>query len=293
MNWDDLKVLLALSRFGSTRKAAKQLGVSNTTVMRRLDALEKSLGGRLFDRTPDGFKATALAAQLLSVAQGVEETLNDAERRLMGRDSELSGMIKVSLPLVPAADIYRALSEFAQQFPGIELDISASEAAVDLARREADLAIRGLPKDQRPPKDIVGIKLKPILIGYFVHKNLLSQATLGYKELTFIRASPHKHTQADLVEGDALGLTGRHLFDGFMPRLMAVQHQLGVAALPCLIADDDPELILLPNVAPAHWGYLWLLHHKDLRQSARIRALFKHLSLLETGGPDRAAVSED
>ena len=65
MNWDDLKILLSLSRYGSTRKAAAQLGVSNTTVMRRLDGLEEALAGKLFDRTPDGFQATALAAELL------------------------------------------------------------------------------------------------------------------------------------------------------------------------------------------------------------------------------------
>ncbi len=68
MNWDDLKVLLALSREGSTRKAAATLGVSNTTVMRRLESLEEQVGGRLFDRTPDGFKVTPLADQLLPTA---------------------------------------------------------------------------------------------------------------------------------------------------------------------------------------------------------------------------------
>ncbi len=281
MDWDDLKILLSLSRYGSTRKAAAQLGVSNTTVMRRLDGLEEVLGGKLFDRTPDGFKATALAAELLPIAQSVEETLNEAERRLMGMDAQLSGGIKVSLPLIAAQDIYRVLAEFSQRYPGIELDISASDAPVDLARREADIAIRGMPKNQRPPKDIVGIKLRSISIGYYVHKDLLSQAARGFRELTYIGYSPHKHTQGELVEADSLGLSARHLFDGSMPRLMAVKHKLGVAALPCIIGAEDPDLLLLPNVPPAHWGYLWVLHHKDLRQSARIRALFKQLSELE------------
>ena len=103
MNWDDLKILLALSRFGSTRKAAQQLGVSNTTVMRRLDSLEESLSGTPFDRTPDGFKTTALADQLLLVARDIEDSITEAERRLMGMDSELQGTIKLSLPSVPVA----------------------------------------------------------------------------------------------------------------------------------------------------------------------------------------------
>ena len=280
MNWDDLKILLSLSRYGSTRKAAAQLGVSNTTVMRRLDGLEEALAGKLFDRTPDGFQATALAAELLPIAQGVEETLDEAERRLVGMDAQLTGGIKVSLPLWSAHPIYDALAKFSQRYPGIDLDISASDDHVDLARREADLAIRGMPKEKRPPKDIVGIKLMPISIGYYVHTNLLTEASKGLRELTYIGSAP-SHTQGELVTAGSLGLSGRHLFHSLMPRLMAVKHQLGVAVLPSMMAAGDPELLLLPNVPATHWGYIWVLHHKDLRQSARIRALFKHLSLLE------------
>ena len=280
MNWDDLKILLSLSRYGSTRKAAAQLGVSNTTVMRRLDGLEEALAGKLFDRTPDGFQATALAAELLPIAQGVEETLDEAERRLVGMDAQLTGGIKVSLPLWSAHPIYDALAKFSQRYPSIDLDISASDDHVDLARREADLAIRGMPKEKRPPKDIVGIKLMPISIGYYVHTNLLTEASKGLRELTYIGSAP-RHTQGELVTAGSLGLSGRHLFHSLMPRLMAVKHQLGVAVLPSMMAAEDPELLLLPNVPAIHWGYIWVLHHKDLRQSARIRALFKHLSLLE------------
>jgi DNA-binding transcriptional LysR family regulator len=280
VNWDDLKILLSLSRYGSTRKAAAQLGVSNTTVMRRLDGLEEALAGKLFDRTPDGFQATALAAELLPIAQGVEETLDEAERRLVGMDAQLTGGIKVSLPLWSAHPIYDALAKFSQRYPGIDLDISASDDHVDLARREADLAIRGMPKEKRPPKDIVGIKLMPISIGYYVHTNLLTEASKGLRELTYIGSAP-RHTQGELVTAGSLGLSGRHLFHSLMPRLMAVKHQLGVAVLPSMMAVEDPELLLLPNVPATHWGYIWVLHHKDLRQSARIRALFKHLSLLE------------
>ena len=280
MNWDDLKILLSLSRYGSTRKAAAQLGVSNTTVMRRLDGLEEALAGKLFDRTPDGFQATALAAELLPIAQGVEETLDEAERRLVGMDAQLTGGIKVSLPLWSAHPIYDALAKFSQRYPGIDLDISASDDHVDLARREADLAIRGMPKEKRPPKDIVGIKLMPISIGYYVHTNLLTEAAKGLRELTYIGSAP-RHTQGELVTAGSLGLSGRHLFHSLMPRLMAVKHQLGVAVLPSMMAAEEPELLLLPNVPATPWGYIWVLHHKDLRQSARIRALFKHLSLLE------------
>ena len=280
MNWDDLKVLLALSREGSTRKAASTMGVSNTTVMRRLESLEDQIGGKLFDRTPDGYTPTALADQLLPTAKIVEQTLGEAERQVSGKDSELSGRVKLSLPAVPVTHISEGVAEFAQKYPRIELDISVSDEPVDLARREADIAVRGLPKDKRPPKDIVGIKIGRISLGYYVHKELLSEAARGQRQLTFIRASHAVLNLGDLPAPETLGLESRHLIDGLTPRMVAVTHKLGVAALPCFLATQHPDLILLPGIPSAHWGYTWLLHHKDLRQSARIRALFKHLSEL-------------
>lgn len=285
MNWDDLKVLLALSRAGSTRKAAATLGVSNTTVMRRLESLEEQVGGRLFDRTPDGFRVTPLADQLLPTASEVEEILTEAQRRVTGKDAELTGRIKLSLPAVPVTHIAEAVSEFAIEYPRIELDISISDLPVDLARREADIAVRGIPKHKRPPKDIVGIKLGRISLGYYVHQELLSDAARGLRELTCIRASERALSLGDLPDPESLGLKSRHLIDGITPRMVAATNKLGVAALPCFLAKQYPELMLLPGVPSAHWGFTWLLHHKDLRQSARIRALFQHLSTLEEKWP--------
>ena len=280
MNWDDLKVLLALSREGSTRKAASTMGVSNTTVMRRLESLEEHIGGKLFNRTPDGYKPTALADQLLPTAITVEQTLVEAERQVSGKDSELSGRVKLSLPGVPVTHISESVAEFALKYPRIELDIAISDEPVDLARREADIAVRGLPKDKRPPKDIVGIKIGRISLGYYVHKELLSEAARGQRQLTCIRASHTVLNLGDLPAPETLGLESRHLIDGLTPRMVAVTHKLGVAALPCFLARQHPDLMLLPGVPSAHWGHTWLLHHKDLRQSARIRALFQHLAEL-------------
>ena len=293
MNWDDLKVLLALSRAGSTRKAAATLGVSNTTVMRRLESLEEQVGGRLFDRTPDGFKVTPLADQLLPTASEVEEILTEAQRQVTGKDTELTGRIKLSLPAVPVTHIAEAVSEFAIEYPRIELDITVSDLPVDLARREADIAVRGIPKHKRPPKDIVGIKLGRISMGYYVHQELLSEAAHGRRELTCIRASGRALSLGDLPDPESLGLKSRHLIDGITPRMVAATNKLGVAALPCFLARQHPELILLPGVPSAHWGFTWLLHHKDLRQSARIRALFQHLSALEEKWPSAWDTSQD
>ena len=204
---------------------------------------------------------------------------------MSGKDTDLTGRIKLSLPAVPVTHVAEAVSEFAIEYPRIELDITVSDLPVDLARREADIAVRGIPKHKRPPKDIVGIKLGRISMGYYVHHELLSEAAHGRRELTCIRASGRALSLGDLPDPDSLGLKSRHLIDGITPRMVAATNKLGVAALPCFLARQHPDLILLPGVPSAHWGFTWLLHHKDLRQSARIRALFQHLSALEEKWP--------
>ncbi len=114
-----MKVLLALSRKGSARAAAKELHVSNSTITRRLDEMERSLETRLFDRTPDGYKMTVSAEELLPTAEHVEELVMAAERKISGGDQQLEGTVRLTLPDVQATGfLVKRLALFAQQYPG-------------------------------------------------------------------------------------------------------------------------------------------------------------------------------
>ena len=287
LSWDDLKVLLACSRHGSTRKAASALGVSNSTVARRLETLEAAIEGRLFDRTPDGLLATALCEELLLIAKTVEDTISDGQLRLTGRDALLAGKLKVSIADFKPVNklLFRSLNEFSKAYPRIQLDVRSSNDKVDLSRREADFAIRGLKLEERPPKDIVGVKLGLLTVGLYVHKTLLADARLGKRELNFIDSS--QAAPAGLATAADLGINVRHAVDGPIARLDAVANQMGVAALACCSVAEAgfKDVVRLPNTESVPDRYVWLLYHKDLRQSARIRALFKHLLALEHNWP--------
>ena len=285
LSWDDLKVLLACSRHGSTRSAAAALGVSNSTIARRLEVLEAAIEGRLFDRTPDGLLATTLCEELLPVAKTVEDTVSDGQLRLTGRDALLAGKLKVSIADFQPMNrlLFEKLSEFSKTYPRIQLDVKSSNDNVDLARREADFAIRGLKISQRPPKDIVGVKLGLLSMGLYVHKKLLSDARLGKRELTFIDTVDVLPTE--LPTHSQLGIKIKHSVDGVISRVDAVANQMGVAPLPCCTVMDLKDVVRLPHTDNVPYRYVWLLYHKDLRQSARIRALFKHLLQLEDSWP--------
>ena len=287
LSWDDLKVLLACSRHGSTRTAALAMGVSNSTIARRLETLEAAIEGRLFDRTPDGLLATALCEELLPIAKTVEDTISDGQLRLTGRDALLAGKLKVSIADFKPVNqlLFRSLNEFSKAYPRIQLDVRSSNDNVDLARREADFAIRGLKLEERPPRDIVGVKLGLLTMGLYVHKTLLADARLGKRELNFIDSS--QAVPEGLPTAADLGINVRHAVDGPITRLDAVANQMGVAALPCCSVAEAgfKDVVRLPNTESAPHRYVWLLYHKDLRQSARIRALFKHLLELEKNWP--------
>ena len=287
LSWDDLKVLLACSRHGSTRTAASALGVSNSTVARRLETLEAAIEGRLFDRTPDGLLATALCEELLPIAKTVEDTISDGQLRLTGRDALLAGKLKVSIADFKPLNqlLFRSLNEFSKSYPRIQLDVRTSNVKVDLSRREADFAIRGLKLEERPPKDIVGVKLGLLTMGLYVHKALLADARLGKRELNFIDST--ETAPAGLPTAADLGIKVRHSVEGPITRLDAVANQMGVAALACCSVAEAglKDVVRLPNTDSVPHRYVWLLYHKDLRQSARIRALFKHLLTLEQNWP--------
>ena len=286
LSWDDLKVVLACSRHGSTRMAASALGVSNSTIARRLETLEAAIEGRLFDRTPDGLLATALCEELLPIAKTVEDTISDGQLRLTGRDALLAGKLKVSIADFQPMNrlLFEKLQDFSKTYPRIQLDVKSSNENVDLSRREADFAVRGLKIDQRPPKDIVGVKLGLLSVGLYVHKQLLADARLGKRELTLIDTAEALPTE--LPTQSELGIRVKHSVDGVIPRLDAVANQMGVAALPCCTVSDLDDVVRLPQTESVPFRYVWLLYHKDLRQSARVRALFKHLLEVENSWPD-------
>lgn len=143
LRWDDLKVLLALYRRGSLKRAAEALGVNISTVSRRLDALEELLGAHLFDRTPDGVRPTAAAEQLVPHAEAMERAAQGLVHGLEGFEVEVEGIVRITAPpgLVDSF-LAPALPELCDAHPRLRIQILASVGYADLTRREADLALR-------------------------------------------------------------------------------------------------------------------------------------------------------
>ena len=275
MDWDDLKVLLALSRKGSARGAAQELGVSNSTVTRRLDDMEHELHTRLFDRTPDGYRLTGAGEQVLPTAEHVEELVLAAERQISGGDQELEGEIRLTLPPVGRMGfLVRHLAKFAEDYPRIQLSLMASNDALDLSRREADIAIRVMRAGVHPPENLIGRRMAAISASSYVHRDLLDpDHPEDVSGLTWIGKNPEGQVEEWLEHTGHRDNPVRHAIVDISLVVEAVRSKMGMAFVPCFAVYRDPEIVRVPGAPVIHHSDMWVLTHKDLRLSARMRVL--------------------
>ncbi|MEM7157094.1 MAG: LysR family transcriptional regulator [Myxococcota bacterium] len=269
MNWDDLRFFLAVCRHGSVTGAGKQLGVTHTTVARRIAAFEESVGTRLFDRTRDGYGMTQSAEDIYHRAEAVEVSLIDIERSVFGRDAELKGPLKLTAP-DHLTDVVIAphMSKLRQMHPGIELELLSTTAVLDLDARQADLALR---ITRAPPDYLIGRKIVPVELGAYASASYIEEHE-GSPEFILYRADTESKWMQLFPPGEvALRV------EGVSTVYAAVKNGVGIGWLPCFFADVDPELRRIETpTSPTEWG-LWILNHVDLRGTARVRAVREFL----------------
>ena len=157
MDWDTLRIFLAVKRTGSLRSAAENLSVSHATVSRSIRALERNLGTRLFDRSRRGLSLTGPGEQLVDAARRMEYEAIGIERQVAGQDSSPSGNIRVSVPpMLAFKHLSPVLAEFAHAYPEIHIDLNISNSLLNLERHESDVSIR-VARDVED--DVVGRRL--------------------------------------------------------------------------------------------------------------------------------------
>ncbi len=288
MEWDDVRLFLALVRAGSVRAAAAKAGVSHSTVARRVEAFETRLGVKLFDRLPSGYVLTAAGEDLLEVAEKVENELDGVQRRLVGQDRRLAGVIRVTMVDVIASHLLMPdLTEFRELYPNIELEVVITYEPLDLTRREADVAIRFV---KNPPDHLIGHRLATVANAayatqdYLDHHDLADPTSVSWIGFGSPTPFPKWVKQSDYPHVPARGV-----FDSMLLQLQAARCGMGMANLPCFMGDPDPELRRLPPGEPRPGYDLWLLRHRDTRSTARLRvfsefvgaAVAEHRPLLE------------
>jgi DNA-binding transcriptional LysR family regulator len=277
-DWNDLRLVLNVARTGSLRGAAAALRINHSTAYRRLQALESGLGQRLFERFSGTYRTTETGERLAVAAERIEAETLALDRTLTGRDPRLSGRLRITASETVAHRVLpELLAEFRTRHPGIRLELLVDNRQLDLSRREADIALRAT----RPAApDLFGRKLADIAWTIYGTASYLAQRGSGT-------------ASSDLAQHDFIGwddsadvaaaawLAAAIPESAVIYRSSSLLHQLnaakagiGLAVLPCYLADAEPDLRRVLPPIPALTRELWLITHEDLRTTARVRAFF-------------------
>ena len=282
MEWDDLKYFLAVARSGSLTEAGQTLKTSASTVSRRISVLEKRLGAHLFDRKSSGYALTESGIEIRRKAEDVEAAALSVERAALGRDMHPTGVVRVTASDDIAANLIAPhLGTFQALYPDISLEIIAQMELADLTRREADIALRGA----RPTRGHFVVRRAGTWpFGLYASRNYAETRHLkpglsdlsGVEIITWTKQWSHLRGGpwfAEYARGAKVALAS----DSRRVHHAACKAGLGVAILPCVLADKESDLICLLPPKKVLSLPLWLVVHRDLARTARVRAVMEFL----------------
>lgn len=300
MDWNDVRYFLALAREGSVRGAGGVLGVSHSTVARRIEALEGTLGARLFDRSRDGYQLTDAGRLMMPGAERIEGELAALEREVLGIDERLAGPVHVTCcDEFVGAIILRGFTALCARCPDIELRITADSRNFSLTQREADIAVRVLGRHASPPEHLMARKLVPVVLANFVgvaHADKLDPERVG-TATRWLSGEDQRVTETLVARSSYPEVPVWGAFSTLGLMLNAARDGLGITMLPTYVGDPDPALRRLRQPDVAHLADMWLLCHPDLRTNARLQAarrciqdaLLAALPLFRGDQPQRSA----
>lgn len=290
LDWDDLHSFLAIARHGSLSAAARVLGVTQTTMGRRLDALHARAGARLLDRTPVGFVLTAAGERVLGNVERMEAEALAVERAVTGEDARIEGEVRITtVDTFGARVLTPILAELQALQPALSIELITDTRALSLSRREADIALRLAEFEQA---ETVVRRVGDMAFGLYAAQAYLDQR--GTPDLAE-RAAGHAVVtlQADLalvpearwltqITGAAAVVLRSNSRDAHLQAALA---GMGLACLPRYLGDGEATLARLDAPQPPVRG-IWLGVHRDLRHTPRIRLVLDALTI----GLKRAAL---
>ncbi|MFT5084067.1 MAG: DNA-binding transcriptional LysR family regulator [Lentisphaeria bacterium] len=273
MNWDTIKLFLALHREGSARAVALQYGLSPSTVTRHISELERELNSKLFSRQSTGFQLSESGRELLHVALRMEADAYEIERKLQAKNSVMQGRIRLTIPNhILAEPLLESLALFSKTHPQVELEIIPSYAKFNLGKGEADIALRIMLKGSLPPEELIGTKLVTIYCAVYASRNYLASHDLADDKTSNWIGWDDESQYPDWVKTSAYPhLPVKHRLNDPLMQLYANKAGMGLSMMPCFLCDAEPDIIRVP--AHVKWARfdLWMLSHPDLRETARFR----------------------
>jgi DNA-binding transcriptional LysR family regulator len=278
-DWNDLKYFLAVARHHSTIAAGKALGLSQSTVHRRLAELERRLGRQLVTRHTNGYRLAEFGEQLLPYAERVEAAVKDLETQVTGAVRDVAGVIRVTCPepIVYRFTQSKLFDRFHARHPKLRVEFVTSDRYLDLSKGEADVAFRSGDTDD----ELVGRKIADSLWAVYASRAYIERhgkperiEDLPHHPLVGFDESLRNHRTAMWLKEIApdASMAARH--NSVLGLVSSVKSGIGVGPLPTALGDAEPDLVRVLGPIPALTRSWRLLTHPDLRRAPRISAFF-------------------
>jgi len=282
MHWDDFKLVLAIAREQGLPGAAARLGVSLSTVFRRLQNIEIEIGDKLFLKRQNLYYPTDIGADFILTAERMEQEALSAERKLTGRDQLLTGVLKVSASeILSPFFLARHIPKFRQLHPRLDIEIISGERRLNLADREAEIAIwPSRPSDTA----LVGRQISDIRWAVYVgekrstkFKGPVDLAHFSGQEFVGLAGSSGADHIMQIQQELLPGTTVQCRSNSLITAANLTANNGPMALLPCLLGEGWPGLDRISEPLEHPIGELWIICHNDLHRNARVRALFDFL----------------
>ncbi len=282
-NWNQAKAFLLTAQTGSLSAAAHLLKVSQPTLGRQVSALESALGVVLFERVGRGLSLTPSGQELLEHVQHMNEAANQFMLTATGQNKQLAGEVCITATDVLAYFILPPiLAKLRRLEPGIHIEVIASNAASDLLRREADIAVRSFRPTQA---DLVAKKLADVEAFLYATPGYLASLNDPKNMMEFNQADFIGFVNNDPYQ-EALNEMGFELTAENFPVVCEnhlihwelTKQGVGIGVMPLQVGSQEPLVKpILPDL-PGHTSELWLVAHREVRTSRRVRRVFDFLS---------------
>lgn len=280
LDWNDLKYFAAVAQHGSTVAAARALGVNQSTVQRRVAELQRQIGHALVERHPGGYRLTPFAEALRPQLQHLSDAAQALQQQMVAAEREAVGVIRVTCP---EPIVYRIaqtalLERFRAQYPGLRVEFLMSDAYLDLAKGEADIAMRSGDVED---SDLIGRKIGDSLWAVYASRDYVAQhgaaadaAALAQHQLIGFDDSMAKHRAAQWLAHVAPNAHVAARNNSVLGMLYSVKAGMGVAPLPLALGEAEADLVKLFGPVPELTRIWRVLARRDLRRTPRVAAFF-------------------
>jgi molybdate transport repressor ModE-like protein len=277
-DWNDVKALLAVARGGSTAAAAREMGVNQTTVARRLEALERDLGVKLVERSQTGATLTEAGLALVAESEVMARAALTMRQKVEAHRRGVGGTVRVTLSEMTAmSTVTPMLPEFRELYPDVTLELVITDQMLDLETGEADVAFRAaqaLPDSNLVARKVAATEWALYCSRDYANRMGLPATPADLKDHVVIGGTDDPQTipglQATLREAPGVTVT---LKSTSMTNLFAsIRAGLGIGSMPCVAADVEPDLVRVLPPHPESMSYTWIVTRPELKDAPRVRA---------------------